>query len=134
MLKNIAVTIAVWAMMVMAAWGAEVTLEWDPNTETDLAGYRIYYGNAARPIDPVPVPPAFYPNKVDVGNVTVYTITGLVDENWCFAATAYNTSGAESAYSNEICTGINSIPPAAPGIRIKVVKTTTLTTTEMIAK
>jgi hypothetical protein len=31
-----------------AGWAAPVNLAWDPNTDTDLAGYKLYYGPTPR--------------------------------------------------------------------------------------
>jgi hypothetical protein len=72
----------------------EVTLAWDQNTEADLAGYKIHHGATS----------GQYDKHIDVGNVTQYTVTGLQAGMQYFAATAYNTSGIESAFSNEIST------------------------------
>jgi hypothetical protein len=72
---------------------AEVTLEWDPNSETDIAGYRIHYGTAS----------GSYIHLKDAGKQTACTVTELVPgTTYYFAATAYNTSGLESDYSNEV--------------------------------
>jgi len=75
---------------------ADVTLAWDPNTETDLAGYKIYYGTASR----------VYGAPIVIGNQTTYTVTGLPPGVFYFAVTAYNTAGLESGYSNEVSTTI----------------------------
>ena len=81
-------------------YGNSITLAWDPpsnNTDgtplTDLAGYIIYYGNSS----------SNYTESIDLGNVTTATIDNLSPGQWCFSATAYNTSGNESSYSTEIC-------------------------------
>jgi hypothetical protein len=72
---------------------AQVTLMWDPNTETDLSGYKLHYG----------VSSGNYVSSVDVGNLTNYTITGLTrNTTYYIAATAYSTAGLESDYSNEV--------------------------------
>jgi hypothetical protein len=73
------------------------TLTWDAVTDPDLGGYRIYYG-------PVSGTYLQYHGKgIDVGNVTTYTITGLVSERrYYFAVTAFDTSNNESDLSNEI--------------------------------
>lgn len=68
----------------------QVTLTWDANTEENLAGYKIYYGSISRD----------YNTVVDVNNVTRYTIE--VPDKTYFAATAYNTEGLESDYSDEV--------------------------------
>lgn len=83
---------------------ADATLAWDPNTESNLAGYRLYYGTS----------PRTYSVVVDVGNVTTYTVTNLTSETWYFALTAYNTSNRESGFSNEVFTGYTGTmtPPA----------------------
>ena len=74
------------------SYAQQVTLVWDPNTETDLGGYRVYSGTASRT----------YPNVTDVGNCTNCTITGLVaGSTYYFAVTALDTAGNESGYSNE---------------------------------
>ena len=72
---------------------AQVTLAWDSNTETDIAGYKVYYGTASQDYDWV----------LDVGKVTTFTMTGLSDGlTYYFAATAYNTSHVESTKSSEV--------------------------------
>jgi fibronectin type 3 domain-containing protein len=74
-------------------YSAQATLTWDPNSESDLAGYKVYYGNSSENYD----------TNIDVGNQTSYTISGLVDGNaYYFAATAYDTSSNESGYSEEV--------------------------------
>ena len=75
---------------------ASVTLDWDASTDPEVAGYNIYYGAAS----------GLYTNMVSVGEVNSATITNVVPgATYYFAATAYNTVGLESDFSNEIpCT------------------------------
>jgi fibronectin type 3 domain-containing protein len=75
------------------AIAAQVNLSWNANTEPDLAGYSIRYGTSSRS----------YTTKITVGKTTQYTVTGLsAGQTYYFAATAYDTSGNESGYSNEV--------------------------------
>src|SRR3989475_10392550 len=81
---------------------AQVTLAWDANTEPDLAGYKLYYGNSS----------GSYQFSVDVGNQTSYTLSGLLDGRiYYFASTAYNLSLAESDFSNEVSKAIADVTP-----------------------
>src|SRR2546428_9741483 len=81
---------------------AQVTLAWDANTEPDLAGYKLYYGNSS----------GSYQFSVDVGNVTSYTLSGLLEgQTYYFAATAYNLSLAESGFSNEVSKALADVTP-----------------------
>ena len=74
---------------------SSVTLAWNPDAGTNIAGYKIYYGVASRT----------YTNTNNVGNVTNATISSLVSGTiYYFAATAYDTSGSESDYSTEVVT------------------------------
>jgi len=90
---------------------ASVGLAWDANSETDIAGYRVYFGTH----------PATYTNVTDVAKVTTATIPGLaLGTNYYFAVTAYNTLGLESDYSNEVAyappvLAIVSVLPGGPG-------------------
>ena len=68
------------------------TLNWDPSTDSNVAGYNIYYGTASHT----------YTNVIVLGNVTNTTVTGLIEgATYFFAATTYNASGVESGFSNE---------------------------------
>jgi hypothetical protein len=86
-----------WAALIVCGGlvegkAASVRLAWNANTESDLAGYRIYYGVSSRE----------YTNRVEVGNVTTTTVSNLPSgATYYFAATAYNTAGLESDFSNE---------------------------------
>ncbi len=83
--------------------GAAFTLAWDPNTEPDLAGYKLYYGTSS----------GSYQQSVNVGNLTQYSLSNLQDGvTYYFAVTAYDTEGNESGYSNEVSAREN-LPPQA---------------------
>jgi len=70
-----------------------VTLAWDPNRESDLAGYRIYYGEMS----------GEYAFEQDVGSRTEHTVNYLGEgKTYYFAVTAYNLDGFESDYSREV--------------------------------
>ena len=92
------------------AFSAQVSLAWDPNTESDLAGYKIHYGTTSNS----------YSVHIDVHNVTTNTVTGLTDgQTYYFAATSYDTSGNESGYSNSVSYAVPSVngaptTPATP--------------------
>jgi len=84
---------AICALPLSAAKAASVDLEWDPNTEPQLAGYRIYWSTSS----------GNYAFSRNVGNTTGCTITGLDEgKTYYFAATAYDGAGTESDYSNQI--------------------------------
>jgi hypothetical protein len=84
--------------------GGIIKIGWDPNTESDLAGYRVYYGTRSDNA---------FTSSIDVGmatregNLVVYIITNLnKGQEYCIALTAYNTSNYESGLSNlwdEVC-------------------------------
>jgi hypothetical protein len=100
-----------------ASWAqaADVRLAWNPNSEADLAGYRIHYGTAS----------GSYTVHVDVGNVTTTTISGLADGvRYYFAATAYDTEALESGYSNEVNwqSGEPPVYIGATGLRVSRVQ------------
>lgn len=76
---------------------ATVTIRWQPNTEIDLMGYRVYYGNHSRE----------YHTAVDVGNRTELALADLLrDVRYFFAVTAYDSAGNESAFSDEVTASI----------------------------
>ncbi len=71
-----------------------VTLVWNPNQESDLAGYAVYRGTA----DPGP-----YYFLADVNaNETFYDDTAVVNgQHWFYAVTAFDAAGNESELSRE---------------------------------
>lgn len=83
-----------------------ITIAWTANTESDLKGYKVYYGTSS----------GFYDNSVDVKNVTLYTIRNLkVGVKYYIAVTAHDTWGNESGYSVEVTTTAKDIVfPKAP--------------------
>lgn len=84
----------------VASFAGDVTLSWTPPTVnqdgtyiTDLAGYAVYYGTAS----------GSFTDTIDVGNVITYQLKNLGDRlTYYFIVTAYDTSGNESQYSNEV--------------------------------
>ncbi len=86
-----------------------VVLSWRANSESDLGGYRVYYGTSSR----------VYGSSQQIGNQTVCTLAGLEGgKTYYFAVTAEDTSGNESGYSVEWRQNIQAPDTVAPSVRI----------------
>ena len=76
-----------------AATAQTVNLAWDASTDPNVTGYTIKWGTH----------PQNYTTSVNVGNVTTWTVTGLVpDQKYYFVVTSYAASGLSSGPSNEV--------------------------------
>jgi hypothetical protein len=70
-----------------------VLLEWNPNSESNVAGYRVHIGNTSH----------VYNETVDVGIQTRYPLTNLnAGVTYFFAVSAYDVAGLESLLSDEV--------------------------------
>jgi hypothetical protein len=82
-------------LTVSAPTTSSATLTWNANTESDLAGYKVYRATASGAYGA--------PIATLQANVTSYIATGLqAGTTYFFVVTAYDTTGNESAYSNEV--------------------------------
>jgi hypothetical protein len=94
-----------------------VLVAWDANPELDIAGYKIYDGTNSRSYTRVVTLHNTLTNGIVSVSVTNCIITnfvrGLV---YYFAATAFNTSGLESDFSEEASLLIPSIPSSPNGV------------------
>lgn len=91
---------------------SNVTLQWTANTENDLAGYRVYRGTqAGGPYTQVGSDVACGPNDAACCE---FIDQGIPDGTYYWVATAFDTSGNESGYSNEVTDLLDSTAPAPP--------------------
>jgi hypothetical protein len=91
-----------------------VSLAWDANSETNLAGYRLHYGTSSRS----------YTNTSNLGNVLSTSVALLEGSTYYFAVTAVDTAGAESDYSAEVS---HHIPANTSPVSISIVGNGTVT-------
>ena len=112
-LKSIVFFILAMCLLGGRAFAFDLTLAWDPKTETNLAGYKVYFGNASRN----------YGTPQEAGKNATFTVTGLSAGVYYFAVTAYYTSGNETGYSNEVTTTFvtptNTSIPAPSNVVVK---------------
>ncbi len=87
------------------------TVSWNANTESDLAGYKIYYGTSARTgTDPKTCGLCGYSTSINVGNVTNHAFSSLTDGlTYYFSVSAIDTTGNESSFSGEVSKSISSV-------------------------
>ena len=92
-----------------ASASTEVVLEWTPNSEPDLAGYKVFCREENQSYD--------YTNPSWSGTDNFCTIYDL-DENkkYCFVARAYDSEGFESGDSDEVCHIPTIMPDNQPPI------------------
>ncbi|WP_367873148.1 Ig-like domain-containing protein [Luteolibacter sp. Populi] len=101
---------------VFAAANESVTLAWNANPETNIAGYRLRYGTAR----------GTYTSTVEAGKTLSATATGLnTGTTYYFTVIAYNTTGQSSTPAAELAYTTPGNPNSAP-----VADALTLTTLE----
>ena len=77
---------------VNTAFAGPVTVAWDPET-SPVTGYKVYWGTASRS----------YSWVANAGAQSSYPVPGLNQgTTYYFAATAYDATGTQSGYSNEV--------------------------------
>ena len=96
---------------------SSVKLAWDPNTEADLAGYKIYMSIVSPGILPWPcqdISPIFVPlHSLEDPDSPAFEFLGLDSgATYFFAVTAVNASGDESRFSNTVTS------KAQPGMKL----------------
>jgi hypothetical protein len=98
-------TLPAFAVNVQASATGSTALRWQPPTTrmdgsplTNLAGFRIRYGNAS----------GNYPNVITIanGSVTNAVVSNLVPGTYYFVTTAFDSAGYESNYSSPVSTTI----------------------------
>jgi len=78
---------ALFCLLSLTVHGSNVQFVWQANTETDLAGYRLYCQDLNEP----------HPTVSPVGKVTTCSVTDLAPgRTYDFYLTAYNLAGLES--------------------------------------
>jgi hypothetical protein len=95
-----------------AADADDVVIAWDPNAESDLAGYKIYVseGFPGPPYDLIDI---LSLDDIDPDNPAC-RISDLDDSSeYYFVVSAYNIFRYESDYSNEVRVGSNTITASA---------------------
>ena len=91
-----------------SAPASEARFAWDPNSEPDLAGYRLHHGLVSRAYDV----------SLDVGMATEATVSDLSSgTTYYFAVTAYDTGGLESLPSDEVSVTVLGDPSVTPPIQ-----------------
>ena len=92
--------------LVTGAQAADVNLKWDANSESDLAGYRIYQSQTSGAY-------GAFSAEILAGTETV-TLTDIPDGTYFWVLTAYDTNNNESGYSNEVTATLDGTAPGAP--------------------
>ena len=105
----LALLLAFLPFLPLSAQTGSVTLGWDADLVHQVSGYKVYYGTQT----------GVYTNSINVGLNTEATLGNLVNGQQYFCVvTAYNASGLESGYSNELTFSYDSGDPSSGTLRV----------------
>ena len=115
----IGITIALFLFTGMAS-ALNVTLQWDSNTDYDLAGYFVHYSSQAGAPGTnyngvgalegdSPIRVLLTRDENPDPEISEFTLHDLVDTKTRFVVTAYDTSELVSGFSNQVNTSV-SVP------------------------
>jgi hypothetical protein len=96
-----ATAVALMAALRLGVASDVVTLAWNPSPDAGIARYRIYFGTNA----------GLYSFVTNAGLALTQTVVLPQRGRWFFVATACDTNGVESRFSNEVEWEIKPDPP-----------------------
>jgi hypothetical protein len=85
-------------------------LAWDPNPETDLAAYVVYFGTASVENGQA----SAYEDSMVVGLTPSMAVCGLLDDTYYFAIRAKNVVGVLGALSDEAAAVVTNVDTEGP--------------------
>jgi hypothetical protein len=103
-LRQLRILTGIFSLLLVSVWlchagqSHQLTLMWDENSEEDVVGYRLYYGNQSRQ----------YPwheeleREVCCKDGLCSAFVDLPSGHWFFSVTAVDALGRESGYSEEV--------------------------------
>jgi len=100
-IKSALFILLILSLYPIMAFAKDVTLAWDPNTEADLVGYRLYAREQGETYN--------YNYPEWEGAVNNCTVTGFDEyESYYFVVRAVDNEGNESGDSNEVFIGADT--------------------------
>ena len=79
----------------------KAALTWNPSSQSDVKGYKIYYGTEPRKGDCPQT--GGYPRSANAGNTTSYQLDNLQNNTtYYFSVTSLSVNGKESCFSQEM--------------------------------
>ena len=119
-MKVLFAALAMVLTMAGYSFAGTVTLQWDPNTEANLTGYKVYYQPdlSTQPFQGTGAAQGISGAIIIPKGTQTATLSGLDPAKTIyFAVTAYNTQGAESGYSNIVSITAPWFPSAVGGLK-----------------
>jgi opacity protein-like surface antigen len=112
-LKNLILAVTIFlALAVSAQAASNVTFAW--NASTGATGYKVYQSTTSGTYNKTTGMVCNTPSLT-------CTVNNIADGTYFWVATAYDNSGNESEYSNEVTATLDSTSPNAPaGFKITV--------------
>lgn len=114
------------AGLVAGLHAESITVSWNPNSDPDLAGYRVYYGTSS----------GRYSEVVDANLATKVVVDGLQPATrYYFVVTAYDSAGNESEPSDEVsAVTLDRTPPALASVTVRGATELLVTFSEPVAQ
>ena len=110
MKKTLALIVGFLLLAGVCQAATNITFEWDPNSEADLAGYRLYQSQTSGAY--------IYGDGNQVATILTgtetLTFTAIADGTYFWVLTAYDEDGNESGPSNEVTANLDTLAPDAP--------------------
>jgi hypothetical protein len=133
LLRSLLVLLACFSLAFAATptQAQQVQLAWDSPVQADgtpvpnLAGYKLYSGSQS----------GQYQTIVPVGLTTTYTVTNVsTGQTYYFAVKAYDSSGTESAFSNEVSVTLPTHTPVGGIIPQQQMRVVSVDSQELIGE
>lgn len=114
MKKIILCLFLIFGLSVPCLADSTVKFAWDPNPESDLAGYRLYQTDVKGEY----VLDKEHAVATIPAGTEVCTLPHVIDGEHWWILTAFDNHDNESGKSNEVGVDLDTVGPGAPGIRL----------------